>query len=481
MTEQGQVRDHAALFDNATTEGAQYAPRECNESVVPARLQPPSVSSSASRSHAWRASGTRRRPSVSAALVMLLVALPGTGIVKGGDVALLATAPEQARQTARTAPSSGYSLDAGDRINLRIFERDDLSGEYRVRSNGVIVIPIVGTVSVAGKDETEVERDVAAALERVTGGRATVIVEVLEWRPFYVAGYVVKPGSYGFLPGMTVLHAMAIAGGVFRTVPAAETANVAATRESGRMQVSLDELVRLRARLDRLEAERDGSRQPKPSARLIELAGVKRASELMADEERIAVQNEATFAERLQALRRMRELAAGEVAALEEKIGQIDSQISQNGAVLSDLKDLLARQLTRRVRVVEVGNMIAALEAGRRDAVAAVARARRTLTDADRDIALLELQRQGELEAQILEVRKQVEAAELAVQGSKYVIEAITNAPVTLPGENAEPSVSYAILRKGHEGNTLIAADELTPLQPGDVLRVSRLNSAAAP
>ena len=42
---------------------------------------------------------------------------------------------------------------------------------------------------------------------------ANVSVEVLNFRPFYIVGEVRQPGSYQFVPGMTVLNAVALGGG----------------------------------------------------------------------------------------------------------------------------------------------------------------------------------------------------------------------------------------------------------------------------
>jgi polysaccharide export outer membrane protein len=40
-----------------------------------------------------------------------------------------------------------------------------------------------------------------------------VSVEILNYRPFYIVGEVNKPGSYGFVSGMKVINAVALAGG----------------------------------------------------------------------------------------------------------------------------------------------------------------------------------------------------------------------------------------------------------------------------
>ncbi len=43
---------------------------------------------------------------------------------------------------------------------------------------------------------------------------ANVLLEVVEYRPFYISGDVARPGAYAFQPNITVRHAVALAGGL---------------------------------------------------------------------------------------------------------------------------------------------------------------------------------------------------------------------------------------------------------------------------
>ncbi|TIO12179.1 MAG: exopolysaccharide biosynthesis protein, partial [Mesorhizobium sp.] len=82
-----------------------------------------------------------------------------------------------------------------------------------------------------------------------------VKVEIGQYRPFFISGTVAHPGSYPFQPGITVRHALAIAGGfrasaVGNTEPALEIADL----RSARSNLALEEY-RLKVRLARLQAE----------------------------------------------------------------------------------------------------------------------------------------------------------------------------------------------------------------------------------
>jgi len=69
-------------------------------------------------------------------------------------------------------------------------------------------------VRAAGLTSTELEAAVAAALRRgKLVHNPSVAVEIIAYRPIYVLGEVNRPGQYPYQPGMTVVTAVAVAGG----------------------------------------------------------------------------------------------------------------------------------------------------------------------------------------------------------------------------------------------------------------------------
>jgi polysaccharide export outer membrane protein len=107
-----------------------------------------------------------------------------------------------------------YSLGPGDQVRIITYGEENLTGEFRVNDVGNISLPLVGTVHAAGLTSSGLEAAVAAALRRGDlVRRASVAVEVVGYRSIYVLGEVNKPGQYGYQPGMTVLSAVALAGG----------------------------------------------------------------------------------------------------------------------------------------------------------------------------------------------------------------------------------------------------------------------------
>jgi polysaccharide biosynthesis/export protein len=112
------------------------------------------------------------------------------------------------------ATQSAYRLGPGDQVRVTVFNDPRLTGEFRVTDAGHIALPLVGTVEAANRTTTEVERLVEAEMRRKSLFRdPSVAVEVLQYRPVFVLGMVERGGQYPYQPGMTVLRAVAVAGG----------------------------------------------------------------------------------------------------------------------------------------------------------------------------------------------------------------------------------------------------------------------------
>jgi polysaccharide export outer membrane protein len=116
-------------------------------------------------------------------------------------------------QAAALQNAEGYRLGSGDRVRITIFGQPELTGEYSVDGGGQMSFPLVGQIRAGGLTAPELEK---ALTEKLSPGylkNPSISVEVLTYRPFYIVGEVRTPGSYPFVNGMTVLNAVALAGG----------------------------------------------------------------------------------------------------------------------------------------------------------------------------------------------------------------------------------------------------------------------------
>jgi protein involved in polysaccharide export with SLBB domain len=114
---------------------------------------------------------------------------------------------------ATAVPDSAYKLDAGDKLRVIVFGEMDLGGEYEVDGTGFVRLPLIGQLRAGGLAVNEFEDSMKAALEKGYLRDARVSVEVINYRPFYILGQVNRPGEYPYVNGMSVLNAVALAGG----------------------------------------------------------------------------------------------------------------------------------------------------------------------------------------------------------------------------------------------------------------------------
>lgn len=112
---------------------------------------------------------------------------------------------------AEDAPA--YKLGPGDKVRVTVFNEKDLSGDFDVSDQGLIALPLIGQVKVVGRTISDVEGLIAQRYGKDYLVDPRVNVEVLNYRPFFIIGEVKTPGSYAYQSGMTVINAVALAGG----------------------------------------------------------------------------------------------------------------------------------------------------------------------------------------------------------------------------------------------------------------------------
>lgn len=114
---------------------------------------------------------------------------------------------------AAPAQSPDYRLGAGDRVRIIVFGEKDMTGEYLVDGSGLLSFPLIGNIKAGGLTASQLEKEITNKLKPDYLRDPNVSVVVLTYRPFYIVGEVKTPGSYAYVTGMTVINAVALAGG----------------------------------------------------------------------------------------------------------------------------------------------------------------------------------------------------------------------------------------------------------------------------
>ncbi|WP_420839905.1 polysaccharide biosynthesis/export family protein [Allorhizobium sonneratiae] len=123
------------------------------------------------------------------------------------------TSYQPAPQVLEKATIQPYRLDSGDRLRITVFDQPGLTNSYTVDQAGYIAFPLIGQVAARGETLTQLEKAIAIKLRKGYLRDPDVSIEVDRYRSIFVMGEVGQPGQYSYVPGMTVLNAVAVAGG----------------------------------------------------------------------------------------------------------------------------------------------------------------------------------------------------------------------------------------------------------------------------
>ena len=106
-----------------------------------------------------------------------------------------------------------YRLGPGDKLQIDVFNQEDLTGQYTLDGSGRFSMHLIGQVDARNLTAAELESRLVDRLRPDYLVNPRISVQVLSYRPFYIIGEVTRPSSYAYVDGMTYLTAIAIAGG----------------------------------------------------------------------------------------------------------------------------------------------------------------------------------------------------------------------------------------------------------------------------
>jgi len=121
--------------------------------------------------------------------------------------------PPPAAELDQTLADDQVGVD--DIFDVRVYGEPDLSGSYRVATDGTIDFPLAGRISVAGLRTGEIQARLGERLRQGYLRNPQITVLMKEWnsRKISVLGQVQRPGSVPYHPRMTIVDAIALAGG----------------------------------------------------------------------------------------------------------------------------------------------------------------------------------------------------------------------------------------------------------------------------
>lgn len=113
------------------------------------------------------------------------------------------------------AGSSAYRIGVGDVLHVSVWEEPQFTEAVVVRPDGMISIPLISEVAVAGLTPESVETVLTMRLEKfIHKPRVTVVVQEIHSRMVYITGEVQRPGAYPLVDTMNVVQLVSRSGGL---------------------------------------------------------------------------------------------------------------------------------------------------------------------------------------------------------------------------------------------------------------------------
>jgi polysaccharide export outer membrane protein len=137
--------------------------------------------------------------------------VPGTGPMSEGRVGMFGTGMD----IPQTSPNT--QIAEGDLLDIVIFDTPELSGRFRVNLKGDILLPLAGTLHVAGMTLSEITEAVAQRYRDakiLVEPQVTVFVAEFNRRTITITGEVRSPGVYSITAPRTMTDTLAMAGGL---------------------------------------------------------------------------------------------------------------------------------------------------------------------------------------------------------------------------------------------------------------------------
>jgi polysaccharide export outer membrane protein len=129
-----------------------------------------------------------------------------------------ADAPAQPSVTlspvAAAAPADTYIIGASDVLSISVWKEPAVSGSLLVRPDGMISMPLLGDVQASGLTPLALGDQIATKLRKyIQDPKVDVVITAINSRKIFLLGEFTKKGSVEMTPGMTLLQAIASAGG----------------------------------------------------------------------------------------------------------------------------------------------------------------------------------------------------------------------------------------------------------------------------
>ena len=381
-----------------------------------------------------------------------------------------------------------YNLGPQDKLRVQVFEWRDsvyeviewpaLTGEFTVGSGGMLSLPLIGQIPAAGLTTRELGEAMADQMKARIGMTAAPVigVEVVQYRPFYIVGDVNMPGEYPFRPGLTVLQAFSIAGGLLRPqesgLPRLGREAIAA---KGEIQTLAAEINSGRARKARLEAELQNAEWIRFPAILDQQKSDPAIALLMKQERLIFEGRQKSMQAEIKAHENLKIFFENEIVSLgrqlDEQIKQIELMREELGSVTSLVKKGFAASNRERAQQ----RLIAELEGDRLRLETNRLRARQETSRTEISLLQTRNAKANEVTTSLRETEAELQNNISRYETARDLLSETRRTDPHLLGNrrrSAELRPVFSIVSQSNGDSQENMASEASAVQPGDTVRV---------
>ena len=381
-----------------------------------------------------------------------------------------------------------YRLGPLDKIRLRVqewraskdevYEWSTLKEDYIVGPSGTVSVPLAGEIRAAGLTTRELGSAIGAKLKERLGmiEAPDTAVEIVQYRPFYIVGQVDKPGEYPYRPGITVLQAISVAGGMQRIN---DMGLFRLNRDSigarGDLAINLAQTRNMLARKARLNAELNSDTDITFPKELTDHATEPSVKMLIEQERTIFETRRRSLETQISALEHLKSYLNKEVESLN---AQVQTEITQMDLVnkeLSSVSSLVERGLSSAPRQLLLQRTIAQIEGERLRLQTSVVKAQQDISKTDIEIVDARNKYNNEVTVELRATEAMLE--ELKDKGettAKLIYESEVTAPQFIHDRMTSSKMQpiLKIVRETNGTSSELYAAETTEILPGDTIKV---------
>jgi len=157
---------------------------------------------------------SHRSPGRWLAIAAVFALLPGCLDAQAPGASKPAATDDKPSATEGVAHDDAYIIGPSDVLAINVWKEPDISRSVPVRSDGKISLPLAGELQAGGQTPKQLEQEITKKLASfIAEPEVTVMVSESKSQRINILGQVGRPGAYPLTSSMTVLDAIATAGG----------------------------------------------------------------------------------------------------------------------------------------------------------------------------------------------------------------------------------------------------------------------------